>query len=69
LRTPSRTTWWTCSTEPSSKLAQGATAAACETLKSITADVESEKGKAIAHPAAERLQRETKTLRSHLGCG
>jgi hypothetical protein len=51
------------------QLAQGATAQACQTLKDVAAGVASEKGKAIAQPAGERLERETKALRSNAGCG
>ena len=51
------------------QLAAGQQADACETLKALTATIGSEKGKTIAAPVAEQLEREAKALRETLGCG
>jgi hypothetical protein len=55
--------------EAEQHLNAGAAGEACEILKRLLAEVGSEKGKAIAEPAADQLDREAKALRSDLGCG
>ena len=51
------------------QLAAGEHAEGCETLKTLTATIGSEKGKTISAPVAEQLEHEAKALRATLGCG
>jgi hypothetical protein len=51
------------------QLAAGQQAQGCETLKTLTATLGSEKGKTISAQVAEQLEREANALRATLGCG
>lgn len=56
-------------TQVQQHLDTGETGMACQKLKDFLALIGSEKDKAITVPAHDHLERETKALRSDLGCG